>query len=67
MKKLVFALEVFSIIAVFISYLILEINHEHNKPPATIFYPSVKLEKTMPIPQEFVSINDQLLVPHAVK
>ena len=60
MKKVVFALEVFSIIAVFISYLLLEINHDHNKPPDTILHTEVTVEKTKSLPQESGNINEVL-------
>jgi hypothetical protein len=66
MKKVLFALEVFSIIALFISYPVLELSRGSAKPAATIIYQAVTIEKTRAIP-ESISVNEQTLIPLPVK
>jgi hypothetical protein len=66
MKKVLFALEVFIIIALFISYPILELSRGSGKPAANIFYHAVSIEKAKAIP-ESISANEQTLIPLPVK
>ena len=61
MKKFLFAVEVFGVIALFIAYLILELNHTPDEQPNTTPYVPITVEKSNPISQESLTINWQTL------
>ncbi|MDB5208831.1 MAG: hypothetical protein JWR72_3906 [Flavisolibacter sp.] len=67
MKKVLFALELFSIIALFFSYLVLEITHEPGKQTTPIFHPTVTVEKSTIARPLAAKFKERNLIPFPLK